>query len=182
LLGSSADHSNATVNVTLADASARRLSVQEGPSYAVTASYTATLSSAQMEQLAGSRATDGAAASSLFDAALADSTYTITPEEASFTAALTSVNTQTALFLSYAGLEAASPAPTVATPAPTQGAVDDHTAAYSNSAAPDHGFLNASNGTAPAPEDEVVDSGAHSSASFAVFATGAVVVASLALI
>jgi len=117
LLGSSADRSNATIDVTLADGSGRRLSVQEGSSYPVTASYTASLSSAQMQQLASTRAVDGAAALALFSAAVAGSNYTITPDEASFTAALASVNTQTAEFLSDAGLEAA-------TPAPTQGGAD----------------------------------------------------------
>jgi len=109
LLGSSADRSNASIKLTLAaDASGRLLSVQEGSSYAVTASYTATLSSPQMQKLATSRAADGAAALSLFSAALANSTYTLTPDEASLTAALASVNTQTAEFLSNAGLEAAA--------------------------------------------------------------------------
>jgi len=186
LLGSSADRSSATINVALDDASVRRLSVQEGSSYAITASYTATLSSAQMQQLATTRATDGAAASSLFNAALANSTYTIIPDEASFTAALASVNTQTTEFLTDAGLS-----PTVATPALTQGSNVTNASASSayasdaNASDANASGANASDATSGSPggtDGEEEDSGAHSSATLAVFAMGAVVAASLALI
>merc|ERR1711865_388969 len=115
----------------------------------------------------------------------ANSTYTIIPDEASFTAALTSVNTQTTEFLTAAGLS-----PTVATPALTQGSNVTNASASSayasdaNASDTNAGDANASDATFGSPggtDGEEEDSGAHSSATLAVFAMGAVVTASLAL-
>jgi len=110
LLGSSADRSNATVDVTLGDADvARRLSIDTlgsgTTSYAIAVSYSATLNAAQMQKLNTTRAADASSATSMFNSAMIGSTYSVTPNETSFTAALESVASQFDTFVSDSALQ-----------------------------------------------------------------------------